>query len=465
MKRKQKYIETISQAKVAARAAKESLVVTNFSPEAKKVIESLASCLESMTNVFALFGSPHTPSSKVGSVLGELKNKTPKTNKKKGGGKLVRQNPDQIIRHELLSCKNCNTDLSHVAPIESKTRQEVSIKVKKTFIDHVTEVKDCPCCKKQSESFFPPYITRPTQYGPSVKSATIELSVGQFLPFRRLKDHLSHNFDIWLSEQSIENFREELSVLLVENETTRIEKLMASKAIHMDETGIKIGKEQYWLHSISNENETYFHVSKYRGQKAHEEMSFIFDYKGVIIHDCWPSYFLLKSSHALCHAHILRELVACMSAEKHKWCGEMKKFLLKCHKIKNKTPSVDVKKYIRLEKEYDSIIARALNGYRRPTLKKGRPNRSDSHNLLLRLKEYKESALRFLKDPDVAFTNNLAERDIRMGKLHQKISGLFRSEHGAKAFFRIRGFISTEKKQNRNYAKSIELVFSHKFTG
>jgi len=465
VKRKQKYIETISQAKIATRAAKESLAATDFSPDAKKVIESLTSCLESMANVFALFGSPHTPSSKVGSVLGDLKKKTSKKKKKKGGGTLVRQNPDQIIRHQLLSCENCKTDLSHVASKEDKTRQEVSIKVKKTFIDHVTEVKDCPCCKKRTESSFPPYITRPTQYGPSVKSVAIELSVGQFLPFRRLKDHLAHNLDIWLSEQSIENFREELSSLLLDDEASRIERLMASSAIHMDETGIKIGKEQYWLHSISNENETYFHVSKYRGKKAHEEMSFISGYNGVIVHDCWPSYFLLNSSHALCHAHILRELVACMNAEKHKWCGEMKKFLLKCHKIKSKTPFVDIPKYTRLEKEYDSIIARALNGYRRPKLKKGRPNRSDSHNLLLRLKEHKISALRFLKDPNVAFTNNLAERDIRMGKLHQKISGLFRSEHGAKAFFRVRGFISTEKKQNRNYAKSIELVFSHKFTG
>jgi len=465
VKRKQKYIETISQAKIAARAAKESLELTDYSPDAKKVIETLTSCLESMTNVFALFGSPHTPSSKVGSVLGDLKKKTPKKDKKKGGGTLVRQNPDQVIRHELLSCENCETDLSHVASKEDKIRQEVSIKVNKIFIDHVTEVKVCPCCQKLSESSFPPFITRPTQYGPSIKAAAIELSVGQFLPFRRLKDHLAHSLDIWLSEQSLENFREDLSGLLLENETLRIERLMRSLVIHMDETGIKIGKEQYWLHSISNENETYFHVSKYRGQKAHEEMSFISSYNGVIVHDCWPSYFLLNSSHAICHAHILRELVACMSAEKHKWCGEMKKFLLKCHKIKSKTPSVDVKKYIRLEKEYDSIITRAHNGYRRPMLKKGRPNRSDSHNLLLRLKEHKESALRFLKDPNVAFTNNIAERDIRMGKLHQKISGLFRSLHGAAAFFRIRGFISTEKKQNKNYAKSIELVFSHKFSG
>lgn len=465
MKRKQKYIEAISQAKTATRAVKESIDHLDFPPEAKKVIQTLTNCLETMSNVFALFGSPHTPSSKVGSVLGDIKKKTRNKDKKKGGGTLKRQVPDQVIRHELLSCESCHANLANVESSEDKTRQEVSIKIQKTFIDHVTEVKVCPCCHKQSESSFPPFITRPTQYGPSIKSAAVELSVGQFLPFRRLKDHLAHSLDIWLSEQSLENFREELSGLLLENEAARIERLMNSLAIHMDETGIKIGKEQYWLHSISNEFETYFHVSKHRGQKAHQEMSFLGSYKGVIVHDCWPSYFLLSSSHAICHAHILRELVACMGSEKHKWCESMKKFLLKCHKIKSKTPAVDDKKYIRLEKEYDAIIARALKGYRLPLMKKGRPNRSDSHNLLLRLREHKESALRFLKDPNVAFTNNLAERDIRMGKLHQKISGLFRSLHGAIAFFRIRGFISTEKKQNKNYAKSIELTFARKFSG
>jgi len=465
VKRKQKYIEAISQAKAATKAAKESIDLIDLSPEAKKVFQSLTTCLETITNVFALFGSPHTSPSKVGSVLGDLKKKKSKKDKKKGGGTLKRQEPDQVIRYELLSCNNCHANLAKIKSNEDKVRQEVSVKVQKTFIDHVVEVKVCPCCHKQSESSFPPFITRPTQYGPSIKATAMELSVGQFLPFRRLKDHLAHSLDVWLSEQSLENFREELSVLLVENESTRIQSLMESLVIHMDETGIKIGKEQYWLHSISSESDTYYHVSKHRGQKAHEEMPFIAAYKGVIVHDCWPSYFLLSSSHAICHAHILRELVACMGAEKHKWCEKMKKFLLKCHKIKSKCPSVDDKKYTRLEKEYDSIISRALKGYRRPKQAKGRPKRSDSHNLLLRLQEYKESALRFLKDPKVAFTNNLAERDIRMGKLHQKISGLFRSLHGAIAFFRIRGFISTENKQNKSYAKSIELIFARKFTG
>ena len=135
MKRKQKYIEAISQAKVATRAAKESIDLIDSSPEAKKVIEALTSCLETMTNVFALFGSPHTSPSKVGSVLGDLKKKKPKKKKKKGGGTLKKQQPDQVIRYELLSCNNCHTNLSQIKSSEDKVRQEVSVKIQKTFID------------------------------------------------------------------------------------------------------------------------------------------------------------------------------------------------------------------------------------------------------------------------------------------------------------------------------------------
>lgn len=138
MKKKQKYIEAISTAKIAAQTAKKS-IQTIESPEAKKVIQSLTDCLEAMTNVFALFGSPHTPPSKVGSVLGDLKKKS-KSDKKKGGGTLKKGAPDQVIRHPLTTCQHCHNNLSDVQSCEDQTRQEVSVKVQKIFIDHIVEV-------------------------------------------------------------------------------------------------------------------------------------------------------------------------------------------------------------------------------------------------------------------------------------------------------------------------------------
>jgi hypothetical protein len=233
------------------------------------------------------------------------------------------------------------------------------------------------------------------------------------------------------------------------------EMLIGSPVIHTDETGMKVGKKKFWLHLASTKLLTLYGIFGSRGHDGIEALGVLPRFLGIAVHDFWDSYHKYQCRHAYCKAHILRELQRVEEETKQNWAVKMRILLLKAKKIseifhqkEELVPDILIKY---LNEEYSNLILEGLHANPPPIPipgKKGKRKQPHSRNLLERMQEYQNEILLFIKNPLVPFDNNLAERDIRMPKLKMKISGLFRSENGAKAFSNIRSYVSTMKKNN-----------------
>lgn len=378
-------------------------------------------------------------------------------------GQTLRQSkhPDSIKRHQLAHCPGCKGALADVEPVGLLKRQvfdvpEPSMKV----TEHQVEVKVCPCCKVRSQAAFPEGVNAPVQYGPNIKSFAVYLQHQQLLPEDRLQTLFSDLFGVSLATATLNHFTEKLYDKLAEFETHVLNQVSVAVVKHLDETGFRIGGKTRWLHVASNESLTYYHHSDKR-------KSLLDGLLGTVIHDHWKPYYQLENvSHGLCNAHHLRELNALIEAKEH-WAKKMKRFLLLALRYRHgyKQEPIPPDKLDRLIKLYDGLVQEGLRYHEAlvPLPKKGvrgRTARRAGHNLLLRLRDFCGDVLRFLTDPAVPFTNNQAERDIRMMKCKQKISGGFRTNHGAELFTRIRGFISTANKQGWNIMTAIQQAFA-----
>lgn len=234
--------------------------------------------------------------------------------------------------------------------------------------------------------------------------------------------------------------------------------------MHFDETGIYVNKKREWLHVASTRELTYYEHHANRGKKAIEEIGILPNFKGTAVHDGYTSY---KCNHALCNAHILRDLNGISEMHQQEWSKEMKGLLLEIKKevdLKKETGALMSQGEIEsFENKYDEIIKGGIEEDYAQNIKLytyDNKKRSPGLNLLNRLRKHKEQFLRFMYDFNVPFDNNQAERDLRMSKVKQKISGTFRSVEGARAFTRIRGYISTIRKQGKNAMDCLKSVFT-----
>jgi transposase-like protein len=242
---------------------------------------------------------------------------------------------------------------------------------------------------------------------------------------------------------------------LEEFENVIREKLKASPVIHCDETGMKIEGKRHWLHVVSNDKYTCYLAHKKRGSEAMDAIGILPEFKGVAVHDGWKSYNNYECEHALCNAHLQRELTGIEENYKQQWAKEMNELLTDAKKYtdecKDQIQELDLEQIRELEKRFDIIVMKGIeeNPPSQNPQRQGRRGvspKTKARNLLERFIEHKEKILRFLTDFRVPFENNQAERDIRMMKLQQKISGTFRTTRGAEAFCRIRAYISTIRK-------------------
>jgi transposase len=297
---------------------------------------------------------------------------------------------------------------------------------------------------------FPPGVVAVVQYGNGVRAAAVYSSTYQYQGFSRTTEGLNDVFDLPISEGSVGNFRTKAYELLEPFEIRAKEHLKASPLIHNDETGSMINKKNNWIHSTSNNLVTLFHPHPRRGQAAIDDIGILAGYGGISVHDCYASYFRYDITHALCGAHLVRELAAVANTEGLSWAGQMEKLLTDCcaQVNKSKTGKLSKRRYHQTMTQYAEIIktAETETPLNTDKPKRGKTKQTKSRNLLERFKEYPDEIMRFAAESLVPFTNNQAERDIRMVKLHGKISGCFRTFNGAQVFCRIRSFISTCKK-------------------
>jgi transposase len=269
-----------------------------------------------------------------------------------------------------------------------------------------------------------------------------------------------------IAESSFLKFISRLYLALEEWEKSSIKQLLNYKAIHVDETSLRVDKKNCWIHVYSGEDITLKFLHLNRGTLAIDEINIIPRYSGTIIHDCWTSYFAYNNcDHGLCGSHIVRELTGIIESNDYNWAINMKSLLLEtCKKVsKRKKKRLTKKEYIDLQKRYENIITKGekelpeippkANG------KRGYMAKSDAHNLWERLKKYKSSVLLFAKKSEISFTNNRAERDLRMAKVKQKVSGCFRKEFYAKAYCRISSYLQTMTNKGINPLIAIQMAF------
>jgi transposase len=311
---------------------------------------------------------------------------------------------------------------------------------------------------------FPQGVTRPVQYGVGIKVNAVYMSQFQLIPYNRIEDHFLDQMGVPLSAGTVNNFNTDAFKRLEFFESWVKKELAISLLIHGDETGINIDGIKRWLHSVSNDSLTYFYPHPKRGSDAIDEMGILPGYLGIICHDHWKAYFKYGGFHALCNAHHLRELERALEQDKQLWAGQMIALLKEInnatHDAGGRLETAESEQY---RKRYRELIRDAeleCPPPEEPAIKKrGKTKRSTARNLLERLRDFENETLRFMVEANVPFSNNQAENDLRMTKVHQKISGCFRSMEGAKTFCRIRSYISTCRKQGVTASEALRLLF------
>ena len=378
---------------------------------------------------------------------------------------------DVVIKHEVTACGVCGEDLREIEGEVVEQRQVHDIpKVKIEVIEHQVEKKVCPHCKLVSISKFPSGVREWVEYGEKVRGLVTYLNQYQLIPSQRTQEIMKDVFDCKISEGTIYNQVQKCYEMLEPVEESIKAKIQESEVVHFDETGMRVNGSGQWLHVSSTKTHTHYQVHQKRGQIAMDEIGILPNFKGKAVHDGFKSYNQYECKHYLCNAHHLRELVFVHEQLKQSWAEQMIKFLCKVNdlvkqsKLDGKSalePSVITK----FELEFQTIIDSGYKSNPEPKIDpdlpkpKGRVKRSKPLNLILRLDAQRKQTLGFMYDFAVPFDNNLAERDIRMTKLRQKISGGFRSESGAYAFARIRGYISTLKKQGLQVLDALINIF------
>jgi len=282
------------------------------------------------------------------------------------------------------------------------------------------------------------------------------------MPLGQISQLFTDLYGYELNERTVENALETGDKLAepVEKEIKTV--LEKSRVGHFDETGIRVKGRLHWLHVVSNAQYTYLFTHEKRGREAlKSEASLLPNFHGWAIHDRWRSYFTFEEAkHGLCNAHILRDLQGVIE-EDRQWASAMREFLLELH------PCGEVLEGEAAEEarqRYRAILSQAEAEEPPPKQRKGKRGRaknSPGRNLMRSLQKYEDSVLAFAFVAEVPFTNNQAERDLRAVKVKQKVSGRFRTEHGAARYARLQGIISTCRKQERPVFHTLRALFAH----
>ncbi len=366
--------------------------------------------------------------------------------------KMVDDVDHKRIHGPVLEACCCGHSLSGIAVFPSEEKRQVFDLPPRLLevTEHRVGVKCCPECGKVHQGQYPSGVNAPTQYGPRVRALISLLNVEQSIPVGRISELFHSLTGYELNHNTIVSAVSRMTQDL-EADTERIkQKILASPVAYADETGARVAGKLHWGHNLATELYTYFFVHEKRGRKALESAQSITDqFTGTLIHDCWSSYFSLKcSDHGLCGAHLLRELKNLSDNHQRKWTSQMHDLLMYAyHFSQNDQGVLSAQKLKVVRRQYAKILAAAEAEEPPPVIhKKGRPKKSKGRNLMDRMSQYEEYVLNFALVDNIPFTNNLAERDIRPWKTKLKVSGCFRTLHGARQYARIKGFCSTVKK-------------------
>jgi len=364
--------------------------------------------------------------------------------------------PDRVEIHSPMKCSSCHGSLEEIEAAGIEKRQVFDIPPMLVIVtEHVAETKICPCCGKKNKGEFPQGINAPVQYGDRVKALAAYFLHQHLIPFERVSQIFEDVFGLSLSVGTCVNMDAKLFKNLEAFEEGLKSYLVACKVLHLDETGVRCLKKLHWIHVTSSQMATLFVFHSKRGGEATYDIGILPKYEGSVIHDHWLSYFSYQQvKHGLCNVHHLRELKFVHEQERSDWAKEMADLLLKGKKMTNEArqagkTAIAFDEIATIEQEYRSLLLKAgaiyLDIGNRESIPDGLGKQG--FNLLRRLMNRMDEVLYFMRDLSIPFSNNLAEQDLRMEKVKQKISGCFRTFCGGVISCRIRSYISTARKQ------------------
>jgi len=374
---------------------------------------------------------------------------------------------ETVTLNKVTKCNICGKDLSRTACSHLESRRKIDIVFEKIIERVDAEVKICIDCGTTVKGRFPPDMPGPLQYGDGLKAYVINLLVCQMISLSRTQGLVKSIIGEIIAQSTLLKFVLRLHQALEAWEAATVKQLLKSLAMNVDETSLRVDKNNHWIHVYSAGDITLKFLHRKRGKEAIDEINIIPRFNGIIVHDCWSSYFAYNNcADALCGAHLVRELTAAIESNDYIWAANMKTLLLEiCGKVsKRKRKKLNELEYANLQKRYRNIITRGENELPaippKPEGKRGVMAKSDAHNLWERLRDYETAVLLFAKMPEVPFTNNRAERDLRMAKVKQKVSGCFRAELYAKAYCRISSYLQTMASKGVNPLIAIQKVFN-----
>lgn len=365
-------------------------------------------------------------------------------------------NPDYIISHKLIGKCECGKDLEQL-PIKSLHRRQVFDLPSKLLevTEHQIETKQCVCGKIHEAEC---EVKGITQYGVRIKALAVYLNQYQLIPYERTQELIKDCFGVSISDWVLDNCNQNCYTGLEQTEEIIKNALIQSKVIHNDETGLRCNKKLQWVHVSSTDTHTHFGIQEKRGSIGMDAIGILPIFKGNSVHDRFSAYDKYGCEHSFCNAHLLRELKYVHEELGKKWASEMSGVMADANELK-KLDGLNESTIQEIEIKYSQVLSAGLE--EEPYIpiqngKRGRKAKPKSRLLFEAFRDKRNEILKFIHDKDVPFDNNLAERDIRMVKLKQKISGCFRTQNGAIIFCRIRSYISTVRKQKYAVLNAIE---------
>jgi len=372
--------------------------------------------------------------------------------------------PDEVQAHVPVACESCGADLADAEVVSTERRQvfdlpEIALRV----TEHVVERRRCACgC--ETKAVFPKAATAPACYGPGVRALAVYLAVHQHLPFDRMaqlfRDVLGQEVSVGALAQMVTEAADATGPFLDNVKVL----LRAADAVHFDETGGRVSGRLHWVHSASTALLTLVDCHRRRGRLAMDDLGVIGSMTGIAIHDGWKPYRSYDVVHALCNAHHLRELTAIGVVWDQGWANDLAALLVEAKTAVEAAQRagrdhLDDTTLHSIRVRYGKLVAKGIAANPEPAAGKRHGYEKKAHNLLLRLDHQRADVLRFATNFRASFDNNQAERDIRMVKLQQKISGSWRTLDGARDFCAIRSYVSTLRKNQHDILGGLRLLF------
>ena len=460
------------------REAKKRALLKLMQKDPEAVVELLLDLMERVEALEQRLAKNSRNSSKPPSSDGYFKPK-PKSLRKTGGRKSGGQpghrgktlqfstNPDRIIKHTLSRCPLSAERFTDKDIVKIIKRQVFDLPEPKLTVTEHWIYRYRNSTGRIVTAEVPEGVSAPVQYGKRFHSWLVYLNDYQLVPLNRISRICADLYGYGVSEGTVLKARQNCYERLEGFEKRVKQKLANCAIVHADETGLKAHSKNHWLHTVCNKRHTFLGIHPKRGYQALQDFGILERFAGRLVHDCWATYFRLKNcQHCLCNAHLMRELVFAQEQLQQQWAAKMRALLQEAYEYRKvyKGEIADKNKhgwYVR----YGKIIAEGygenpqINDPPSGKRKRGRPKKTKSRNLVERMDKYRDQILAFLWDPEIPFSNNQAERDIRMVKVKQKISGGFRTLQNARIFARIRSYVSTQQKQGVGAWQALAKVF------